>query len=114
MVEATVEADHKLDAGLFHGGQDAIDAGKVEVDGFLAEDMLSGGGGGLDEGRVGVRAGADQHGIDVGVLEERSGICEDLGNGQPRCAALGYLFPHIRDRHDLGSWDARDEMLRME
>ena len=84
-VEAAVEADLELDAGLGDGGQGGVDLGEAMVDGLLAEDVLAGAGGADDE--VGVRVGgrADEDGVDVGVVQDL--IDDGATTGMPQRAA---------------------------
>jgi hypothetical protein len=69
--EGRIEAALEADQAGFSGGVDDLLAlarpAEVEVDRLLAEDMLAGSGGALDEVGVGVGRRADEHGVNATV-----------------------------------------------
>ena len=74
-----------LGLGLLGGGQDGPDAGAVDGDGLLAEEVLAGGDGGLDVLRAEAGRGGQDHQIDarvdhlpVGVEADEAAIVGDL------------------------------------
>jgi hypothetical protein len=70
-IEAPVEADQHLHAGLAHLGEAGIHAGEREVDRLLAEDRLAGPRGGDHQIRMCVGGGGDDHRADLRIGQSR-------------------------------------------
>ena len=113
-IEAPVEADLQLHAGRFHSSQGAIDLVEAEGNRLFAEDVLAGFGGLRDQIRVCVGGGADQHHFDLFVGENLVARCCDLGNVAACSQCLRGLAVDVRDRDDLGFWQAEGQRFRVD
>ena len=75
------------------------------MDGLFAEDVLAGFRGLANELRVGVGAGANHHRVNVGVVENITGVGIGRGDVEIRGRSLGRLLEHIShsDQPRLGN-----------
>jgi hypothetical protein len=83
--------------GSLHPGEGPVQPGKIEIDGLLAEDVLARIRCLFDHLRMGVRARADENGIDFGVIQKDMVIRENLRNSEFSRAPLGCGRVDIRD-----------------
>ena len=113
-VEAAVEADLQLNAGLFHSGQRMVDDDEVVIDGLLAEDVLACGSRFHDDLGMGVGSRADHDGIHGRAVDDHAVVFDRIVDAKLVGGALGGILVDVCDEQAACIGNTGCDMLGMQ
>ena len=116
VVKAAVEANLELDALLFHQSKQFLDLLDIVVDRLLAEDVLAGVYRRHRDVAVGIRGRADEHDLDLGIVDDIHKVGGNVGDVTLRqpLARAGLVQHRVRNRYDLYAGYAVDQVVDMQ
>ena len=113
-IETPVESDLQLHFVVPNGLQGAIDLLKIQGQRLLAEDVLSRRRRLPDQSGMSGRAGADDHRVDGGVLQNALGVRAGRGNPEIGGTALGSLQGDVHHGRQAGFRNAASQVVRVD
>ena len=116
VVKAAVEANLELDALLFDQSEQLLDLLDIIVDRLLAEDVLAGVYRCHRDIAVGIRGRADEHDLDLGIVDDIHKVGGNVGDVTLRqpLACAGLVQHRVRNRYDLYAGYAVDQVVDMQ